>query len=302
MKITLLHNPSSGTGSRRALVDESERLLRADGHDVSRMSPMDVHAPDAVAQAELVVIAGGDGTVHHALPMLARSRGAVYHLPLGTENLFARHFGMDRHANTIRRAVANARVVEIDLGEANTTLFSLMCSVGPDAGVVHEISSARTGPISHLTYVRPTLRQLSARPAPLWIEADDETIVKDRPGWVVVANLPDYGGRANPAPSADATDGMLDVVFMPAESGLRAFLWFITGRVGRAERHPDRVARRAARIRIATSAGASAPTQIDGEPFIKLADQSGPDSSDVLEVVCRAKALRVLLPATRTSA
>jgi diacylglycerol kinase family enzyme len=183
MKVLILHNHSSGTGARRALVDESERLLRADGHEVSRMAPMDAGASDAITHAVLVVIAGGDGTVHHALPALVRSRAAMYHLPLGTENLFARHFGMDRHAVTLRRAVANPAIAEIDLGEANGTLFSLMVSAGPDAGVIHDLASTRNGPISHLTYLAPIRRQLSIRPAPLWIEADGTTIVEDRPGW-----------------------------------------------------------------------------------------------------------------------
>ncbi|MCC6969390.1 MAG: hypothetical protein IT434_04140 [Phycisphaerales bacterium] len=302
MKVLILHNHSSGTGARRALVDESERLLRADGHEVSRMAPMDAGASDAITHAVLVVIAGGDGTVHHALPALVRSRAAMYHLPLGTENLFARHFGMDRHAVTLRRAVANPAIAEIDLGEANGTLFSLMVSAGPDAGVIHDLASTRNGPISHLTYLAPIRRQLSIRPAPLWIEADGTTIVEDRPGWAVVANLPDYAMRANPAPRADATDGLLDIVFMPASSTWRAFRWFLAGRLGTAERHPDRVFVRASRVRIATSQGATAPAQIDGEPFIKLADSPSDGSSDVLDVVCRRNALRVLLPRTRTHA
>lgn len=302
MRVLILHNPTSGTGSRRALVDESEQLLRADGHEVSRLAPMDPAAPGEIAHAELVVLAGGDGTVHHALPALSRSRAAVYHLPLGTENLFARHFAMDRHAVTLRRAVADLTITEIDLGEANSTLFSLMASVGPDAGVIHDLASTRNGPISHFTYLAPIRRQLSIRPAPLWIEADGVTIVEDRPGWAVVANLPDYGGRANPAPRADATDGLLDVVFMPAASTWRALRWFLAGRWGTAERHPDRVAVRASRVRIATSQGATAPVQVDGEPFIKLADTPREGYSDVLDVVCRRNALRVLRPRAATPA
>lgn len=300
MKVLLLHNPSSGTGSRRALVDESEQLLRADGHEVTRMAPMDPAAPGEIAHAELVVLAGGDGTVHHALPALVRSRAAMYHLPLGTENLFARHFGMDRHAVTLRRAAANPTIAEIDLGEANSTLFSLMVSAGPDAGVIHDLASNRNGPISHLTYLAPIWRQFSTKPAPLWIEADGSTLVEDRPGWAVVANLPDYGGRANPAPRASATDGLLDVVFMPATSTWRALRWFLAGRWGTAERHPDRIAVRVSRVRIATSQGATTPVQIDGEPLIKLADTPREGYSDVLDVVCRRNALRVLLPRAST--
>jgi diacylglycerol kinase family enzyme len=302
MNVLILHNPSSGTGSRRALVDESEQLLRADGHEVSRMAPIDAGASDEIAHAELVVLAGGDGTVHHALPALVRSRAAMYHLPLGTENLFARHFGMDRHAVTLRRAVANPPIAEIDLGEANGRFFALVVSAGPDAGVIHDLASTRTGPISHLTYLAPMMRELRRTPAPLWIEADGTTIVQDRPGWAVVANLPDYAMRANPAPRADATDGLLDIVFMPASSTWRALRWFLAGRWGHAERHPDRVCVRASRVRIATSPGAAAPVQIDGEPFIKLADTPRDGFSDVLDVVCRRNALRVLLPRTRTHA
>ena len=100
-----------------------------------------------------------------------------------------------------------------------------------------------------------------------------------------------------PSPGVDVT-----VSLPPAASTWRALRWFLAGRWGTAERHPDRVAVRASRVRIATSQGATAPVQVDGEPFIKLADTPREGYSDVLDVVCRRNALRVLRPRAATPA
>jgi diacylglycerol kinase family enzyme len=48
------------------------------------------------------------------------------------------------------------------------------------------------------------------------VTVDGRVIAADRPGWLIVANAPQYAARINPASRAIASDGLLDAVFMPA--------------------------------------------------------------------------------------
>lgn len=243
-----------------------------------------------------MVVIGGDGTLHHALPALSASGAAVYHVPFGTENLFAREFGMTRDADLLAASLAQPRIAAIDLLEVSTRdctrLAAIMASVGPDAGVIHALDLARTGPISHLSYVKPILSQLLRRRLPhLSIEIDGHTAVEHRPGVCIVGNLRQYALRIDPAVRAHPADGLLDLVFFPAAGPVRALLWMLRARTRTHIRAGNLVYRTGRTVRI-TSPDA-APFQVDGE-----AARSPLGPLD-LTISVRPAALRVLLPVGR---
>lgn len=218
--------------------------LRAEGHEprlahVGRAAPLEpMHA--ALDGADVAVVAGGDGTLHHATPLIIRAGAAIYHFPLGTENLFARRFAMRADIPTLVRAMAGNTRVRADI--ATVSIRSprrdapdaellrrhalLMMGVGPDGGIVRAIASARTGPITHATYVMPAFAQMFRPSLPtLTVTIDGTPLIQSRRGWLIVANCHEYGGRLNPCPDASMHDGTLDVVFYPATSGLSAAFW-----------------------------------------------------------------------------
>jgi len=283
VRVLILSNRRSGRGRAegvcRAAIDA---LVRA-GHDAAPMPPAEsdplASAPDAV------VVAGGDGSVHHLLPALAESGIPVYHLPLGTANLFARQFGMTRSKGALVRALAAMRTTDIDLIEFNGRPAAVMLSLGPDASVVHRLARVRTGPIRLGSYVAPFVAELRDwSPGVVSVEADGRGVVERGAGVLVVANMRHYGGRFDPAPGADPGDGLLDVVFLPAP-GAGAFVRLAAlSRLGRHLCRPGVVHARAREVRI--EAGAT-PAQADGEAV---------GHPGRIDVVVRPRALRVLLP------
>lgn len=292
MHVVFLINPSSGRGHAARIVQASLDALTADGHNVHRLEIDRARdQPPHLDAASLLVIAGGDGTVHHALPIASRTGCAVYQLPLGTENLFAREFGMTRDPLILRRAVQQNEIRSVDLGEANGSLFSLMCSVGLDAAVSHAVAKARRGPITHFNYVAPSLRQFSIAAPNLRLFTDGECIA-DGPGMVVVANSRQYGARFNPAPEALVDDGLLDAIFFPGATGRSLMWWMLKARFAKHTTDPRFVYRAATTIRI-ESVGAPAPCQIDGEAAGFIG--SGKESP-ALNILLRPRALRVLVP------
>jgi diacylglycerol kinase family enzyme len=114
MKIALVHNAGSG---RRVSLDSLRRVVAEAGHELVRVVD---HADDAGAlldrPAELVVAAGGDGTVADALRALAGRGVPLAVLPIGTANNIAFSLGIEGPLEQLARSWAESRAVPFDLG------------------------------------------------------------------------------------------------------------------------------------------------------------------------------------------
>ena len=90
-----------------------------------------------------LVAAGGDGTV---AALVNECPGVpISVLPTGTENLFARHFGLSREPRRLAATIAGGRVSHLDLGVTGDRRFALMAGIGFDADVVTRHHTARVG-------------------------------------------------------------------------------------------------------------------------------------------------------------
>ena len=100
MNILLLHNPTAGDDrpSERELVE----LLRAARHDVSCVATDDPQlAQRLVEKVDLLLVAGGDGTVATVLEKIEGAAAPLGILPLGTANNFARALGIEGEIEAI---------------------------------------------------------------------------------------------------------------------------------------------------------------------------------------------------------
>lgn len=299
MRVVLLHNPSSGRGNASSFVREVSSRLNDAGHSVHPVAVgagMDHYELErAISTADVIVIAGGDGTIHHTLPIAIRSSVPIYQVPMGTENLFARQFAMDPAVDRLLSALASAKVTQVDTAACNGRPFVLMCSVGFDANIVERVASARNGPITKLDYIGHGLKEMVAPRIPtLSVLVDGQPIVGTQPGMVVVANSRQYAARLDPAPEADMTDGLLDVVFFPGSSRVELGLWGVRTMLRTHTRAPDLVSARGREIVI--RAESPTPFQLDGEH----AGYLHPQTTDLreLKIQVHPAVLKVLLPAS----
>ena len=254
--IAILFNPIAGSGGAHTAAEKMKRGLESDGADVVLIATERAAAKlwlrPRLAGVSTLVIAGGDGAVRAAAAEAAAAGVPIWHAPSGTENLFAKSFGMTRDPRAIGRAIQRGRVQHIDLGYAScgggggggggdggdrgdhsaAEAFTLMASIGFDADVVHALSARRRGGITHASYLPPICEAFcSWRPAHLaWtIHGEREELGR---GVVIVANLPAYGLKLNPAADATADDGLLDCVFIPARAAVELLPWIVLLRTG----------------------------------------------------------------------
>ncbi|TVQ62631.1 MAG: hypothetical protein EA378_04690 [Phycisphaerales bacterium] len=269
VRVMLLVNPRSGVGRGQRFAAQLADDLRARGLSVNILTVGEeadrLLRHGALARADALVVAGGDGTLCRVAELAAAADRPVWHCPLGNENLFAREFGMTRDADQIADAVRAQRVRRIDRGLANGQTFTIMASVGFDAAIVHRLARVRVKAIGHRSYALPALAEIVHHRVPaLTITVEGQPIVERQRGLAVIANSPLYGVDLNPAATAVVDDGLLDVAFLPASNVLSLGRWFVSCRLGRQGTRHDYLTARGREIRV-EAFGRWAPVQIDGE-------------------------------------
>lgn len=307
MRIVLLTNAASGKGGSHSLATRAEDALRREGHEVGRVA-LARGWEEGFGGAELIVACGGDGTVSAASGLAAARDVPVYHLPRGTENLFAREFGMRPDVEQLAAAVRAWDVGRFDLGVCEPVsgpqvtsggverarTFVLMCSVGFDADVLHALAARRKGPISHGSYTRPVIDCL-LKPTirTLTIEVNGKVVVDGVKGNAVVSNCGRYALGIDPSREADMSDGLLDVFFAQSASSARTVAWMGMA-LARMGRNASSIVRaQGERVSVCVgdqSDGRSVPQryQLDGEAV------AAPEGAATLEMSVRRGVLKVL--------
>lgn len=232
MGVVVLSNPKSGAGKARRLAEQAVAVLEQAGHGVKHLQVggSEKLDPLRLGKARALVVVGGDGTVLRSAEAAATANCPLYHLPTGNENLFSRMFGMSRDMDVLVRAMGEGSVHHVDLGDVRIgeahEPFLLMCSVGPDAGVIRRLAASRRRALGHAAYTLPVLAE-GLRPLlpRISLEVDGRAVVDGAQGWVIVANCSEYALRMNPVRDAAMDDGLLDAVFLPARSAVGAVGW-----------------------------------------------------------------------------
>ena len=267
--IALVTNPISGSGRSLQVCRALEAALITAGHTVrlveSSLDPVRSWLDPVLQESDLVLAAGGDGTVRMVAESASRTGTPLHQIPMGTENLFARTFGMTAEPSDLIDAIESWRVERLDMIEVAGVHGLLMIGFGFDAAVVCELAARRRGPISHWTYVPIVLRQLLRwRPVPMQVAVDGQPVATTCSGLCFVCNSREYGGGFNPAPMACMHDGALDVVVLPTRSRFGLLRWMLKARRGR---HLDDV--RAIHVQgrsVELAFESSMLWQLDGDP------------------------------------
>jgi hypothetical protein len=99
---------------------------------VARHTGEIAHLAEAAARsdAEVVVAAGGDGTIDGIASVLAGTGKTLGVLPLGTFNLFAKRVNIPLDLGAAVQTVLSGRVAKINVGEVNSGVFLSRSGVG----------------------------------------------------------------------------------------------------------------------------------------------------------------------------
>ena len=237
MNVTLLMNPAARAGAHtRAAPDAAERL-RARGIRTTIVSggsaaeSTDLLRKAVALGTDAVAVAGGDGTVHLALQVLAGTGIPLGIIPAGTGNDLAAAVGL-RELNVAAAAdtIADGHTRRIDLArvtraDGSTEYFGSVLASGFDSRV-NDRANAMRWPRGGSRYNLAILIEfLTLRGIPYDIDlvladGSPERIVGDLV-MATVGNGATYGGGIPICPDADPGDGLLDVTLVRPAGRLR---------------------------------------------------------------------------------
>lgn len=195
--------------------------LSAEGHDVHAaytQGPKDatrLAAEACDAGADLIGVAGGDGTVHEAVEGLIDSGTPVLVIPCGTENVVAKYLGIRLNASRLWDIFTGNGVREFRAMEANGRNVLFVCGLGLDGEIIRAVSGRRKGHISYWTYVKPILNALIRfRSADVSLNVDGKAVYNG-PGLVLIGKVPRYALGLKALWRADPADDWVDIAVFP---------------------------------------------------------------------------------------
>lgn len=221
--IAVLVNPAAGRGRARAMahrvidalrsIDETVEFATEARGDEARL------ATEAAARgARIIVIVGGDGSVHHAARGLldAPTRVPVAIVAAGTGNDFVKSLGTPAHDIPAMIArITRGHIRAVDVGLIDGVPFLNAAGLGFDVEVLERMlkPSRLSGTTAYVVTALRALFGYRGFDASLRTHGDEpERIAHFTHLMTVFANGRCFGGTFRIAPEAVLDDGLLDVI------------------------------------------------------------------------------------------
>ena len=181
-KLLFIVNPRAGkTKSSAPLFDAVAAFSRAGYLVRVFVTEAGGQARDIAAkwggQYDLVVCAGGDGTLNETISglMQLEQRPPLGYLPNGSTNDFAASLHLHTTVEAAARAVAGGVPYSLDIGRHNDRYFAYVASFGAFTRSSYSASQAAKNALGHFAYILEGLGDLdSLRPYRCAIDADGE--------------------------------------------------------------------------------------------------------------------------------
>ncbi len=265
----------------------------------------------APGEADVILLFGGDGTIHRHLGQLVKLGVPVLVVPAGSGNDFATSLGLRRVRTSLSAWCSYCRIGKnvhaIDLGTitplgdgasrdvaTGVRYYSCVAGVGIDAAVAERANRMPRWLRGHGGYalsLAPAIFTFGAFPMKIQVPADAAAPVttwtprSEKPTVIAAfANTPLYGAGMKVAPRAKMDDGLLDVCVVGGVDPFKLFCMFPTVYAGRHLTIKEVEYFQAARLRVETEH----PMDVyaDGEFVCRTP----------IEVSVQRAALRVIVP------
>lgn len=229
------------SGARAADLSRAVAMLEGAGMTIRRQAsegPQETGSAirRAARQVDLVILAGGDGTMNAAAEALVETGLPLGILPIGTGNDLARTLGLPLSPPQAASAIAAGRTRAIDLGLVGGKPFFTAACIGLGVDVLRFHTSARKRLLRRFSYlISAAQAYVRARPFRARIMCAGNAF-EARALHIAIGNGRYYGGGLIVAERAAIDDGRLDLTCFEAASFWRMLAvipGLFTGRLNR---------------------------------------------------------------------
>ena len=291
-KLLFIVNPRAGRNKPHGPLFDALAVLSAAGYLVrihQTTAPGDAAETAARegGQYDLVVAAGGDGTLNEVISGLMRldAPPPLGYLPQGTTNDFASCLKISHDPVEAARAIVLDRVRELDVGTWNRRSFVYVASFGAFTRSSYAASQAAKNALGHFAYILEGMKDLNTlRPYHIRLTADGEELEGDYL-FGAVCNSTSIGGLMKLDPARVVLDdGKFEMLLVRSPRTAADLQSLVLAVLNQQYDSPGLVFRHVSALRLETEE--TLPWSLDGE-FAP--------SEPVVEIRNRQRALRMLL-------
>lgn len=234
----LVYNPRAGRlgRSRTGLIRRVVEILNRQGHNVTLAPTTGPQAATEIVRehvnrgADLVLAAGGDGTINEVMEGLVHTPVPLGILPGGTANVLAAELKMGTSMERAARRLPECRPHRISVGHltcedgAVSRHFLLMAGVGLDAHIVYRVSAPLKARAGKLAYWLAGWALLGHHLAEFQAEVAGR---QQTCSFALISKVRNYGGDFEIARHVSLFDDRFEVVLFEGRSTLRYLKYFI---------------------------------------------------------------------------
>jgi YegS/Rv2252/BmrU family lipid kinase len=293
-RAAVIYNPYAGRLARRAhLLQRSIELLRQQGTLATLVPTTGPGTAGLLVKreiengADLIVAAGGDGTINEVLNGMVHSAVPLAILPGGTANVLAHELKIKHRFLHAAGSIASFEPRRMSLGVMRAAgyerYFLLMAGIGLDAQIVYDLNLDLKAAAGKLAYYAGGMAQLF-RPIPQF-----DVIVSDkihRCGFALISNVRNYGGDLEIARGASLLRDDFELVLFEGSSAFGYLRYLLGVALKRVERLRGCTVLRVTSVTCEAASDPAVYTQIDGELACRLP----------VKIELESKALTLLLP------
>lgn len=219
-RCAVIANPTKISDQFRALVEQ--RLDRDGWTDTLWLETLEEDPGREMtrtaidSEVDLVIAAGGDGTVRVVADGLAGTGIPMGLVPAGTGNLLARNLDVPLDETEAIDVAFSGHTREIDLikltvDEQDPDHFAVAAGIGIDAMIMDETDPALKAKVGTAAYFIAAGKALGRLPVHMTIQLDDRRPIHRNAMLCVVGNVGVLPGNITLIPGARPDDGLLDV-------------------------------------------------------------------------------------------
>jgi len=231
----IIYNPTAGREQIKKELPTVLEMLEVAGYETSAHATTgegDAKKAAEIAverQYDLVVVAGGDGTINEVVKGIAEQdyRPTVGVIPTGTTNDFARALQIPRDIKKAAEILAEGQSMKLDIGKVNDEYFMNIAGGGKLTELTYDVPIKLKTVLGHLAYYVKGIEMLpSLKPVRTILEFEDE-VIDEEIMLFLIANTNSVGGFEKLAPDARINDGYFDVLILK-EVNLPEFIGIAT--------------------------------------------------------------------------
>lgn len=270
----LIYNPAAGKirSTRGRAVTRAVAALEREGIRVRAIPTEGPGTATRLAREavlgdpDLILVAGGDGTINEVANGMVFSHVPLGILPAGTANVLASELGLGTRIENAARQIPQCAPERISIGQVHTSAgpryFLMMAGVGLDAHIVYRLSPQLKASFGKIAYWLGGFARVGQPIAQFEARMNGKTLPC---GFVLASRVKNYGGDLTIANNASLIEHDFEVVVFEGRSALRYLLYFGGVLTGTLSRFRGVTIGRSTRIEVQGAPDERVYVQVDGE-------------------------------------